>query len=315
MYVVYVLEQSGNPLMPTRRFGHVRRLLKSGMAEAISTKPFIIRLQYASGTAKQPLHGATDPGRTNIGEAVINDKGEVVYAAHVTSRNKEIPKLMESRASHRSASRRGERLRRKRRAEKNGTTTEFPEGRKLPGYEDGVLILKDIINAESRFNNRKRPANWLTPTARQCVQTHISMVRSICKFLPVTDWTLEYNRFAFMQLEDGTVRGWDFQNGRLKGYASKEDYVSALQDGRCALCGKPIENYHHILPKRKGGSDTPENLVGLCAFCHGAVHQKKKSLSQIGRAKKYAGTSIVNTAMPFIFDEILSRAAYSRLQS
>jgi len=99
MYVVYVLEQSGNPLMPTRRFGHVRRLLKSGMAEAISTKPFIIRLQYASGTAKQPLHGATDPGRTNIGEAVINDKGEVVYAAHVTSRNKEIPKLMESRAS------------------------------------------------------------------------------------------------------------------------------------------------------------------------------------------------------------------------
>ena len=112
MYVVYVLNQSGKPLMPTRRFGHVRRLLKSGMAKAVSTKPFIIRLQYVSSDTKQPLHGATDPGRTNIGEAVINDKGEVVYAAHVASRNKEIPKLMENRASHRSASRRGERLRR-----------------------------------------------------------------------------------------------------------------------------------------------------------------------------------------------------------
>ena len=305
MYVVYVLNQSGKPLMPTRRFGHVRRLLKSGMAKAVSTKPFIIRLQYISSDTKQPLHGATDPGRTNIGEAVINDKGEVVYAAHVASRNKEIPKLMENRASHRSASRRGERLRRKRRAEKNGTTTEFPNGRKLPGYEDGVLPLKDIINTEAKFNNRRRPAGWLTPTARQCVQTHLSMVRRICKFLPITDWTMEYNRFAFMQLEDGTVRGWDFQNGRLKGYASKEDYVSALQDGRCALCGKPIEHYHHILPKRKGGSDTPENLVGLCASCHAAVHARKKSLSQIGRAKKYAGTSIVNTAMPFIWDGLV----------
>ena len=116
---------------------------------------------------------------------------------------------------------------------------------------------------------------------------------------------MEYNRFAFMQLEDGTVRGWDFQNGRLKGYASKEDYVSALQDGRCALCGEPIEHFHHILPKRKGGSDTPENLVGLCAPCHAAVHARKKSLSQIGRAKKYAGTSIVNTAMPFIWDGLV----------
>ena len=180
MYVVYVLNQSGKPLMPTRRFGHVRRLLKSGMAKAVSTKPFIIRLQYVSSDTKQPLHGATDPGRTNIGEAVINDKGEVVYAAHVASRNKEIPKLMENRASHRSASRRGERLRRKRRAEKNGTTTEFPNGRKLPGYEDGVLPLKDIINTEAKFNNRRRPAGWLTPTARQCVQTHLSMVRRIC---------------------------------------------------------------------------------------------------------------------------------------
>ena len=105
MYVVYVLEQSGNPLMPTRRFGHVRRLLKSGMAKAVSTKPFIVRLQYASSSVRQPLHGATDPGRTNIGEAVINDKGEVVYAAHVSSRNKEVPKLMENRAGHRNASR------------------------------------------------------------------------------------------------------------------------------------------------------------------------------------------------------------------
>jgi len=35
MYVVYVLNKEGNPLMPTKRFGHVRRLLKSGQAKEV----------------------------------------------------------------------------------------------------------------------------------------------------------------------------------------------------------------------------------------------------------------------------------------
>ena len=305
MYIVYVLNVDGKPLMPTQRFGHVRRLLKAGQAKAVSTKPFVVQLQYESEGITQPLYGGTDPGRTNIGEAVINGKGEIVYAAHVTSRNKEIPKLMAKRAAHRRASRHGERLRRKRRAKRNGTTTEFPGGRRLPGYEDGVMALKDIINTESRFNNRKRPAGWITPTARQCVQTHINIVRHICKILPVTSWTLEYNCFAFMQLEDGSIRGLDFQNGRLKGYACKEDYVSALQNGRCILCGNPIEHYHHILPKYKGGSDTPENLIGLCNACHADVHKHKQKLNRIGLRKRYAGTSIVNIAMPFIWNELV----------
>ena len=45
------------------------------------------------------------------------------------------------------------------------TLTEFPDGRKLPGFKDGKLAVKDIINQESRFNKRKRSARSLTPTA------------------------------------------------------------------------------------------------------------------------------------------------------
>lgn len=305
MYVVYILGQNSKPLMPTKRFGHVRRMLKAGQAKVISTKPFVIQLQYKSTDFVQPLCGGTDPGRTNIGEAVLNNKGEIVYAAHIETRNKEIPKLMADRAAHRRASRRGERLRRKRRAKANDTLTEFPDGRKLPGYTDGVMALKDIINTESRFNNRKRPAGWITPTARQCVQTHLNMVQNICKILPVSDWTLEYNKFAFMQLEDGSVRGWDFQNGRLKGYTCKEDYIYALQDGVCVCCGAPIEHYHHIRPRHEGGSNTPENLIGLCSSCHAEVHQNKRLLDAIGKTKRYAGTSIVNIAMPFIWNSLV----------
>ena len=59
MYVVYVLEQNGKPLMPTKRFGHVRRMLKAGQAKAISTKPFVIQLQYKSTDFVQPLYSPT----------------------------------------------------------------------------------------------------------------------------------------------------------------------------------------------------------------------------------------------------------------
>ena len=56
MYVVYVLNKDGSPLMPTKRFGHVRRMLKSGQAKAVSTKPFVIQLLYDSTEYTQPLY-------------------------------------------------------------------------------------------------------------------------------------------------------------------------------------------------------------------------------------------------------------------
>ena len=80
--------------------------------------------------------------------------------------------------------------------------------------------------------------------------------------MPITDWTLELNQFAFMKLEDGTVYGVDYQNGKLKGYASVDEYVYDQQDGKCVFCGRPIKHYHHIVPRSKGGSDRPENKVG-----------------------------------------------------
>ena len=115
------------------------------------------------------------------------------YAANVTTRNQEIPKLMTDRAQHRKASRRGQRLVRKRRAKRNNTLTEFPNGRKLPGYKDGNMAVKDIINKESRFNNRKRSARWLIPTANQCVRTHINLAKHINHFLPIT---LNFHNFT-----------------------------------------------------------------------------------------------------------------------
>ena len=211
MDIAYVLDNQGNPLMPTKRLGRVRHLLQEGKAKIVCYKPFAIQLKYESSHHVQDLYGGIDPGRTNIGLAVVNGKGEVFYAANVTTRNREIPKLMTDRAQHRQASRRGQRLARKRLAKRNNTLTEFPNGRKLPGYKDGNMAVKDIINKESRFNNRKRSARWITPTAKQCVRTHINLIKHINKFMPIKSWTMEYNKFAFMQLDDGQFKELTFK--------------------------------------------------------------------------------------------------------
>ena len=301
---IYVQSASGKPLMPTTRTGHVRRLLNAGKARIVCHVPFVIRLTYETPEEVQPLFGGTDPGRTNIGEAVLTSSGDVVLKAHVETNNKDVPKHMAERKQHRQASRRGERLVRKRRAKKQGTTTDFPEGRLLPGYDEPVM-LKDIINTEARVNNRKRPAGWLTPTTRQLVQTHLNMVIQISRLLPVTDWTLEINRFAFMAMDNGSYYGVDFTNGRMKGYPDAKSYVAALQEGKCAVCDKPIDHFHHIKPRSQGGSNLPENLVGLCKQCHETVHLGKKSLAKLGKQKKYDALSVLNQAIPYILNGLI----------
>lgn len=297
---IYVQAKDGTPLMPTKRHAHVQKLLKHGRAYVVEHMPFVIRLKYDGPKNVQPLFGGTDPGRTNIGNAVVTADGTVVYKDHVTTRNRKIAKLMKERKGFRQASRRGERLARKRLAKRLGTTIKSVLRRKLPGCGEGAVTVKDIINTEARFSNRSRPSGWLTPSARQLVQTHVNMVRRIRAFLPVDTWTLEINRFAFMQLDDGSVRGIDFKSGKLRGYRDVKDYIWHMQGGKCLCCGKDIEHYHHIVQRHRNGSDCWYNIAGLCGNCHGKVHTGELSLTFVGKKKRYAGTSVLNQTMPYI---------------
>jgi len=46
------------------------------------------------------------------------------------------------------------------------------------------------------------------------------------------------------------------------------------RDGyRCALCDSTRTlQIHHYLPRGKGGSNHPHNLICLCSYCHAHVH-------------------------------------------
>ena len=110
MNIVYVLNKDGKPLMATTRGGRVRYLLKEKKARVVSSTPFTIQLNYDTPDVTQDLILGIDPGRTNIGVAVVKEDGSCVFSAHLETRNKDVPVLMQKRAgfrrSHRTLDRR-----------------------------------------------------------------------------------------------------------------------------------------------------------------------------------------------------------------
>lgn len=48
------------------------------------------------------------------------------------------------------------------------------------------------------------------------------------------------------------------------------------QKGRfCIYCGKPAQEFHHIVPRHAGGDNRPSNIVPLCSACHKKAHSRR----------------------------------------
>ena len=97
---VYVLDKNGQPLMPTSRFGKVRRLLRDKKAKVVKSCPFTIRLLYEPETKiVQDIILGVDTGSKYVGVACVgNDK--VLYQSQVELRD-DIKKKMDSRRMYR----------------------------------------------------------------------------------------------------------------------------------------------------------------------------------------------------------------------
>ena len=135
--MVYVISIEGQPLMPTKRHGHVRRLLKEGKAKVIKRCPFTIQLLYKTPNITQPITLGVDAGSKTVGLSATTKK-EVLFEAELTLRN-DIVKLLSTRRE----------LRRARRHRK----TRY---------------------RKPRFNNRAKPKGWLAPSIQHKINTHIN---------------------------------------------------------------------------------------------------------------------------------------------
>lgn len=265
--MVYVLDITGKPLMPTVRHGKVRRLLRDGQAHVVRLQPFTIQLDYESTTYKQEISLGIDAGSVHIGVSATTEKKEL-FSAEVILRTDIVKKIASRRELRRTRRNRKKRYR------------------------------------QARFNNRRKTEGWLAPSIRNKVDSHLKVIRLIHSLLPVTKTTIEVALFDAQKIKNDAIQGVEYQQGEQMGFWNVREYVLARDNHQCQHCkGKskdPILNVHH-LESRKTGGNAPNNLITLCETCHKAYHRGEFEL-KVKRGASLRNAAAMNIMRWFLFD-------------
>lgn len=245
---VFVLDRRKKPLMPCSE-KRARLLLKRGRARVHRLVPFTIRLvdRKQEDSALQPARLKLDPGSKTTGIALVResqevnaDTGQVQRSAHVLF----LAELVHRGHAIRDALRQRAAFRRRRR-------------------------YANLRYRQPRFDNRTRRNGWLPPSLQHRVDTIMSWVRRLCRWVPVSALSLELVRFDTQALQNPEISGIEYQQGELQGYEVRE-YLLEKWGRKCAYCDAenvPLE-IDHIHPRSKGGSDCVSNLTLACCSCN-----------------------------------------------
>ena len=277
--MVYVLNREGKPLMPTTRYGRVRRLLRKGLAVVVDYRPFTIQLAYDTPNGVQEVSLGVDAGTKHVGFSATTKK-KVLFEAELLLRSDIVAKLATRREFRRARRNRKTRYR------------------------------------KARFLNRtlsKKPG-WIAPSVRQKVDCHIYWISRICKFLPIKKITVETAQFDTQLLkaqEQGLPlpQGSDYQKGEQLGFWNVREYVLFRDGHKCQCCkgkskGKKL-HVHHI-ESRKTGGNAPNNLITLCSECHAKYHRGEIKLPQTAKR----GTSLRDAAVM----DIMRKSVFAKLE-
>lgn len=260
MQYVYVLNKHGEPLMPCSP-GKARLLLKQQKARVVKRTPFTIKLLHGSAGYKQPITLGVDAGSKHVGLSASTEKREL-YSEEFTPRN-DVVELLSTRRQNR-------RLRRNRK-----TRYRAP-----------------------RFNNRvhSKHKGWLAPSVEVKIQEHITVIKRICRILPITLVRVETAEFDTQRLKAMLAGkplpvGTDYQLGEMYDEYNVRQYVLKRDNYTCQCCGahttakKAVKLHVHHLESRKVGGNAPSNLITLCVTCHNNLHKGKITLDGKKRGK------------------------------
>ena len=256
--------------MPTERFGKVRRLLKNSLAHVVCRIPFTIQLDYDTTDYTQPVSLGVDAGSKHIGISATTSEKEM-YAADVELRNDIVDKLSTRREQRRT---RRSRLR----------------------YR------------KARFNNRisSKRKGWLAPSVENKIQTHLTIVEKIHKFLPITNIVVETASFDIQKINNPSISGSEYQQGEQLDFFNVREYVLFRDNHICQHCkGKSkdkVLNVHHI-ESRKTGGDSPKNLITLCETCHKAYHRGEFELN-VKRGKSFRDAAFMGIMRWSFYDRL-----------
>ena len=260
MRYVYVLNKHGEPLMPCSP-GKARILLKQQKACVVKRTPFTIKLLHGSAGYKQPVILGVDAGSKHVGLSASTETHEL-YCEEFTPRNDVVELLSTRRQNRRSRRNRKTRYR------------------------------------APRFNNRihSKHKGWLAPSVEVKIQEHITVIKRICRILPVTLVRVETAEFDTQRLKAMLAGkplpvGTDYQLGEMYDEYNVRQYVLKRDNYTCQCCGahatakKAVKLHVHHLESRKVGGNAPSNLITLCTACHDNLHKGKVTLDGKKRGK------------------------------
>ena len=260
MQYAYVLNKRGEPLMPCSP-GKARILLKQQKACVVKRTPFTIKLLHGSAGYKQPITLGVDAGSKHVGLSASTEKREL-YSEEFTPRNDVVELLSTRRQNRRSRRNRKTRYR------------------------------------APRFNNRvhSKHKGWLAPSVEVKIQEHITVIKRICRILPITLVRVETAEFDTQRLKAMLAGkplpvGTDYQLGEMYDEYNVRQYVLKRDNYTCQCCGahttakKAVKLHVHHLESRKVGGNAPSNLITLCTTCHNNLHKGKITLDGKKRGK------------------------------
>lgn len=237
--LVYVQDIDGKPLMPTKRCGKVRRMLRDGKAVVVEKVPFTIRLCYHSTSYTQEVTIGVDAGTVHVGVSATTSNEEL-YASQIDLRS-DIVNLLSTRKE----------LRRHRRSK--------------------LRYRKPRPNKSGRLKK-----GFIAPSVRHKIDSHIRIVNSVIKILPISRIIVEVASFDTQKIKNNSKDGSEYTIGEQSDFWNVREYILYRDEHTCQYCkGKskdPVLVVHHI-ESRKTGGNAPNNLITLCKTCHDAYHR------------------------------------------
>ena len=268
--MVYVLNKKGKPLMPTKRHGKVKHLLRSGLAKVVKREPFTIQLLYEASEYVQAVTLGVDAGSKVVGLSATTEKKEL-YASEAMLRN-DIVELLSERRQYR-------------RTRRNRLRYRAP-----------------------RWQNRKKTKKegWIAPSIQHKVDSHKKLISQAHEILPIAKIVVEIASFDIQKIKNPDIQGKDYQQGDQLGFWNVREYVLWRDNHTCQHCkGKSkdkVLNVHHKESRRTGG-DGPGNLVTLCETCHKLYHAGKITLD-LKRSPSYRDAAFMGIMRWRLYEEL-----------
>lgn len=156
---------------------------------------------------------------------------------------------------------------------------------------------------------KNRFSNTYQPTHRHLINTHTRIIKWFFKQCPINKIHIEYAKFDMQKMQNPNIYSFWYQLGPQYAFENVKSYIRSRDNYTCQSCKKScLDNneVHHIIPRSKGGTDKPDNLILLCSKCHEKIHAELVKCPTV-KSKNLKQSGLLNSCMKKLF-EILENA-------